>query len=191
MSGLHFLKTFIKSPTSTGAIWPSSPFLSDKITSEIGLESANTIVELGPGTGVFTKVIIDKKKSGSKFIVVELNKPLCEMVKSKFPDLTIYNDSAANLENLIKKENVDSVDIVLCGLPWASFPASLQIRILDAVSASLKDGGIFTTFAYLQGAILPSGIRFRKLLRSYFKKIETTKTVWRNIPPAFAYRCTK
>ncbi|MCP4177053.1 MAG: ribosomal RNA adenine dimethylase domain-containing protein [bacterium] len=172
-------------------MWPSSPYLSDKITSDIGVETADSVVELGPGTGVFTKVVLEKKKADSKFIVVELNKTLFDIVKSKFPGLTIYNDSAANLNSLIKKENVDSVDIVLCGLPWASFPAALQISILEAVHTSLKDGGIFTTFAYLQGAILPTGIRFRKLLSSYFSKVETTKTVWRNIPPAFVYRCTK
>lgn len=155
------------------------------------MDTADSIVELGPGTGVFTKVILEKKKADSKFIAVELNKTLYDIVKSKFQDLTIYNDSAANLDKLIKNENIDSVDVVLCGLPWASFPASLQISILDAVHSSLKDGGIFTTFAYLQGAILPTGIRFRKLLKSHFSQVKTTKTVWRNIPPAFVYRCIK
>jgi len=85
MSGIKFLKNFIKSPGTIGAIWPSSPFLAKMITSDIGLEKAPVIVELGPGTGVFTSRILDMKKAKSKFFAVELNKELYDAFKMKFP----------------------------------------------------------------------------------------------------------
>jgi phospholipid N-methyltransferase len=55
----------------------------------------------------------------------------------------------------------------------------------------MKDGGKFATFAYLQGLIMPAGIRFRKQLETQFSKVEISKVVWKNLPPAIVYRCQK
>lgn len=191
MSGIRLFKNFIKSPHATGAIWPSSRFLSAAMTSSIGIDKADSIVELGPGTGVITGEIIRRIKHNSKFFVVELSKDLCDIVKDKYPSIKIYNEDAANLEILKNGEEIEHIDIVISSLPWAAFSETLQKNILDAVHASLRDGGTFTTFAYLQGALLPTGLKFRKLLRSYFKTVKTSKVIWRNLPPAFIYRCTK
>jgi phospholipid N-methyltransferase len=83
------------------------------------------------------------------------------------------------------------LDAVVSGLPWASFPESLQIEILDSMMQVLRPGGQFATFAYLQGLLLPAAKRFRKQLDKYFSKIELSPTVWRNLPPAFVYRCVR
>lgn len=191
MSGFLLLKNFIKSPSSVGSIWPSSPILADAITTSINLEESSSIVELGPGTGVFTEYIIKKKKNSAKFFVVELNPELYNIIKNKYPTIKVYNESAANLELLKKKEKLEHIESIISGLPWASFPENLQIAILEAIYASLKPNGIFTTFSYIQGALLPRAIKFRKLLKKYFSKVELSKVVWRNIPPAFIYRCIK
>jgi phospholipid N-methyltransferase len=62
---------------------------------------------------------------------------------------------------------------------------------LAAIVDVLPKGGYFTTFAYLQGTILPTGINFRKRLEKYFSSVEKSRVVWLNIPPAFVYRCKK
>lgn len=191
MSGIRLFKNFLKSPHATGSIWPSSRFLSKAMTSSIGIDKADSIVELGPGTGVITGAIIKKIKQNAKFFVVELNKELCDIIRDKYPSIKIHNETAANLQHLKAKEEIEYIDIVISSLPWAAFSEDLQKNILNAVYASLKDGGTFTTFAYLQGTLLPTGLRFRKLLRSYFKTVNTSNVIWRNLPPAFIYRCTK
>ncbi len=191
MSGIKFLKNFIKSPGTIGAVWPSSPFLAELITSDIDLESADAIIELGPGTGVFTTHIHGKKKSESEFIAVELNKEFYRAFKEKFPAIKIYNRNATDLCSMVKAEGISSVDTIICGLPWASFPPKLQDDLLDAIVEVLSTGGCFTTFAYLQGLLMPAGKRFRKTLRNHFSKVETSRTEWRNFPPAFVYRCYK
>jgi phospholipid N-methyltransferase len=75
------------------------------------------------------------------------------------------------------------------GLPWAGFAATRQTRILDAVVASLRPGGWFTTFAYVHAAGWPPGRRFRRLLEARFSEVERSRVVWKNLPPAFVYRC--
>ncbi len=67
----------------------------------------------------------------------------------------------------------------------------MQDSLLNATLESLKPGGQFATFAYLQGLLLPAGKRFKKKLAQSFSKVEKSPTVWLNMPPAFVYRCTK
>lgn len=190
MRGL-ILKQFIKKPFSTGALCSSSSRLSKAITSEISLEKARAVVELGPGTGAVTKHIIKSVTPDTKFFAVELNKELFHVVKKKFPSVKIYNDNALNLSQMLKDEGLSHLDVVVSGLPWASFPEKLQDELLSVIVKSLGSGGIFTTFAYVQGMLLPSAWSFRDRLQRHFSVVKTSPIVWTNIPPAFVYRCRK
>ena len=92
---------------------------------------------------------------------------------------------------LLEETGLGAIDSIVCGLPWAVFDEELQDSLLNATLDSLKPGGQFATFAYLQGLLLPAGKRFKEKLAQSFSKVETSPTVWRNLPPAFVYRCTK
>lgn len=60
------------------------------------------------------------------------------------------------------------------GLPWAAFPGRLQCGILDPTIRLLRTGGTFSTFAYLQGLVLPAGVRLRRLLNQRFSRVEVS-----------------
>ena len=81
--------------------------------------------------------------------------------------------------------------MIVSGLPFASFESELQDQVLAAVKGALVDGGVFATFAYWQGLLVPQGRRFRRILGDEFSEVTTTKTVWTNVPPAFVYRAVK
>ena len=191
MSGLTFLKNFIKRPMHTGAVWPSSPYLSLEMTRHVGLERSSAVVELGPGTGAVTTHIVNALPRSAKFFAVELNCELCDCLRQKHPSVKIYNEDAADLGRLLKMESIESVDLVVSSLPWTVFPSKLQDRLLDVVTSSLRRGGYFVTFAYVQGTVLPSGVRFKSQLKQRFTRVGRSHTEWRNIPPAFVYRCKK
>ena len=191
MSRIELFKHFVKKPGEIGAICPSSPFLAKTITSEIGIENAQNIVEIGPGTGVFTEEIIPNLRKDANFFVIELNKDLHGLFQKSFPEIKAYNNCASELANIMKEENIDSIDVIISGLPWASFPEQLQKDVLTTIFDSLASGGVFTTFAYLQGFLMKGAHSFRALLKETFDEVETSKTVWRNFPPAFVYRCRK
>lgn len=182
---------FLKNPFSVGAVCPSSPFLAREIVAGIGLEDSASVVELGPGTGALTGTILERKRPDAKFFAVELNLSVLEIFRKKFPDVTVYNESAANLAQIIEKENLPNVDTVISGLPWAAFPSSLQDELLSAISSTLSPEGSFCTFSYIHCPFLPSGKRFRRKLAHHFSKVETSSVVWKNLPPAFVYRCKK
>ncbi len=185
------LKHFIKTPKSTGAILASSKALSKRMVANLDFDNAKTIVELGPGSGAITNQILTKINDKQKFFAIELNEELYKELSQKMPDLKLYNDNASNLAQILEKENCVSVDIVISGLPWVLFSKELQEEILNSILNSLSNNGSFVTFSYVHGKIFPSAKRFIHLLHQKFDIVEKSKIVWKNIPPAIVYKCTK
>ena len=180
---------FLKHPARVGACCPSSRTLCREITSSIGLEKADMIAELGPGTGVITEAIRRKLKPGARFAAVELDEKLASGIEARFADVTVIRGCASQLEEMLSSRSLPRADVVISGLPFAIFPDELQEKILRGVVRSLAPGGVFATFTYVQGRILPAGIRFRRKLESAFPEVTTSPIVWSNMPPAFIYRC--
>ncbi|WP_168566734.1 class I SAM-dependent methyltransferase [Crateriforma spongiae] len=188
---LTFLKNFIRSPTQVGAIAPSGRQLVDRMTDWIKWESIRNVVEYGPGTGVFTEAIADRLHPEARFFAIERSPELAATTRQRCPGVNVVEDSASNVQALCRQHDMQNVDAILCGLPWASFPDSLQQEIMDATLAVLRPGGQFVTFAYWQGVILPAGQRFRRRLDQNFSSVHRSPTAWANLPPAFVYRCVR
>ncbi len=182
---------FLKNPRQVGACCASSPALCREITSAIGVENADLIAELGPGTGVITEEICAKLKPGAKVAAVELDEALAKGIERRFQNVTVFRGCASQLDTMLNSRALPKADVVISGLPFAIFPEELQDKILQGIIRSLVPGGTFATFAYLQGVILPAGVRFRKKLEHTFPEVTTSQIVWNNMPPAFVYRCRK
>lgn len=152
------------------------------------LKSAETIVEFGPGTGVFTEMIMAKKRADARFAAIEINPEFAAATRARCPGAQVFDGSAARLPELLDELGVSRCDSIVCGLPWASFRSSLQDELLGTIHECLAPGGVFLTLAYPLGLMFPAGQRFQRKLRTTFTRVETTRTVWRNLPPAFVYR---
>jgi phospholipid N-methyltransferase len=157
----------------------------------IDLGSADIVVEYGPGTGVFTEEILRNLKPDATYLGFEVNSSMARHLRARFPQITVYEDCAATVRRRLHDHQHGAVDVIISGLPWAIFPNELQDRILSESVEALADGGVFATFAYLQGLLLPAGQRFRNKLTSVFSTVETSRITWLNLPPAIVYRCTK
>ena len=153
--------------------------------------SIEAVVEFGPGTGVFTESILGRLQGNAKFFAIERSPDLCKTVKSRCPTAEVVQDTVEHVGELCRQRGIEQVDAVVCGLPWASFSASLQTSCLEALAGVLRPGGQFATFAYWQGMLLPAAHRFRSRLDNYFSEIHRSPTVWWNLPPAFVYRCVR
>jgi phosphatidylethanolamine/phosphatidyl-N-methylethanolamine N-methyltransferase len=186
-----FLGEYLLHPIRTGAIAPSSPSLARTMVAWIDLPKARTVLEYGPGTGVFTGHIIRRMPANAKFAAIELNPRFAQLFRARYPNLTLVEDSVANVDAICRKLGMGSVDCIVCGLPWASFSEALQHRILDQMMAIMNPEGQFVTFAYLQGLLLPPGRRFARLLPRYFRHVSKSRIVWLNLPPAFVYQCRR
>jgi phospholipid N-methyltransferase len=187
----RFLSAFLRHPIATGAIAPSSSHLAQEMVNWVDWHNVNVCVEFGPGTGAFTPSILASMKEGARFLAVELNEKFAATMASKFPQVETICRCVADIEQICDERSVGQIDCIICGLPWAAFSADLQHCLMNAVLSRLSEGGYFATFAYLQGTILPAGMRFADLLHESFGDVRHSRTVWRNLPPAFVYRCRK
>jgi phospholipid N-methyltransferase len=73
---IAFLQSFLREPASVGALSPSSKALARTMIEGFALKSADTVVELGPGTGAFTAPIREQIGRHTTFLTMELA-PLC------------------------------------------------------------------------------------------------------------------
>lgn len=188
---IAFLQSFLREPGKVGALNPSSPVLARAMVSSCPLESAATVIELGPGTGAFTGMIRERIRPQATFIALELDPEHVRGLRRKFPGLHVYHDSAERLIDYLTLHRKKHADCIVSGLPWAILPPALQARLMDSIQEALAPRGVFATFGYAHARWLPKARRFREDLGARFPKVETSSVVWRNIPPAFVYRCSK
>jgi len=191
MSSTNFLLQFLRHPSQTGAVLPSSSYLAEAMVDWLDLRAARSVLEYGPGTGPFTPHILKRMGRDCRFLAIERNATLAGVFRTKLPNVELIHDSVENVRAICDKAGIKSVDCIVCGLPWAAFGEDLQKRVLDSMMTVLRPGGQFVTFAYLHGLPLPAGRRFANRLPEYFSEVGRSRTVWMNLPPALIYRCRR
>ena len=179
-----FIKQFWKEKKMVGAMAPSSRFLAQKMLQNIDFNEARVLIELGPGTGVFTDRILEKMHPEAKLLVFELNDNFCNALKKRITDsrAIIIHDSAEKIEEYLEKNNLGKADVVISSLPLANFPTALRQSILEASHRSLKTVGKYIQFQY--------SLQSKKHIKKTFGDIEIDFTPL-NFPPAFVYTCQK
>lgn len=179
-----FVKNFWKEKKMVGAMSPSSRFLAKKMLENIPFSSVKTLVELGPGTGVFTREILKKMAPDAKLLVFELNDSFMKRLKKEFTDprVILIHDSAEKIGEYLEKNGLNETDAVISSLPLANFPTALKSKILLESFESLNENGIYVQFQYSLNA--------KNLIKAQFPKVKIAFTPL-NFPPAFVYTCKK
>ncbi|MGH3742788.1 MAG: class I SAM-dependent methyltransferase [Micromonosporaceae bacterium] len=186
-----FLREFAQNPQQVGALAPSSPRLTAEAVQPVPRSGDPVVVELGPGTGAFTAAIEHRLAGRGRHLAVELNPRLAAKIADRHSGVEVINADATDLSELLKARDITQVDVIVSGLPWASFPESLQTGLLDAVVGTLCPGGAFTTYAYVHALRLPPARRFRANLKRAFEEVVIGRTIWRNLPPALVYHARR
>jgi phosphatidylethanolamine/phosphatidyl-N-methylethanolamine N-methyltransferase len=187
----RFLRQFAQSPRTVGAVLPSSAALARAMLSPIDFAPARTIVELGPGTGAFTSPIAARLAPDCRYLGIELNPEFVRGLANAFPSLAFVHGSVADLKQILATQGTGPVDAIVCGLPWATLPISLQETVFATIDLALVPGGVFVTFGYLQSLVLPGAWALRRRLHRNFAEVARSPVIWGNLPPAFAYICRK
>jgi phospholipid N-methyltransferase len=167
-----------------GAMAPSSRFLAAKMLDHLPIKEAKIIVELGPGTGVFTEKIIQKMGAETQLIVIELNETFYHaLAAKKYPkNVHLKHDSAEKIGEFIQECGFEKADLIISSLPLAIFPSELRKSVLHASKEHLSDNGQFVQFQY--------SLQSRRALKEMFHSVKLNFTAL-NFPPAFVYTCKK
>lgn len=180
-----FFGQWLKSPGRIGAVAPSSAHLARAATAPLPEHGQPVVVELGPGTGPFTEEIQRRLDGRGEHIAVESNDVLATALRRRYPCVDVINDDALHLPDLLDQRGISLADVIVSGLPWSLFPPETQDRLIDAVIDVMGPHSVFTTFAYRHAAQLVAARRLRALLAERFEEVVPSRTIWRNLPPAF------
>ena len=145
-----FIRQFWKEKKMVGAMAPSSRFLAQKMLANIDFNEAKVIIELGPGTGVFTDKILDQMSADAVLLVFELNENFCNQLQKRITDKRahIIFDSAEKIEYYLAEYELEKADVVVSSLPLANFPQDIRDSVLKASHNSLKPVGKYIQFQY-------------------------------------------
>lgn len=178
---VQFLRAWINDPMRVASITPSSSALAALITSEITPETT-PVVELGPGTGVFTRALLARGVPAERLLLVERGESFAEILRKRFPGVGVLTMDAAELGR-VELFGGESVKAVISGLPFLSMPARQIIGVLDGCFTHLSPEGAYYQFTYGARCPVPRLI----LERLGLKAIRIGRT-FSNFPPAAVYR---
>src|SRR5262245_60027678 len=89
-----FLRAWARDPLSIAAVAPSSPALARLITAEIKPDMA-PVIELGPGTGVFTKALLARGLQQEDLVLIENEADFASLLANRFPQAKVLRGDAA------------------------------------------------------------------------------------------------
>jgi phospholipid N-methyltransferase len=172
-------------PGQIGAIAPSSSRLARAISTSIPERGDPVVVELGAGTGPFTAEIQRRLAGRGRHLAIEINPTLAQLLRNRFTQTEVIEGDARFLPSQLAECGLRHADVVISSLPWTMFEPETQELLLKAVLDVLAPHSVFSTFAYAHATPLPGARRFRELAARHFEEVVPSRTVWRNLPPAF------
>ncbi|MCP1471859.1 phospholipid N-methyltransferase [Sphingobium sp. OAS761] len=180
---VHFLREWLRNPTSTAALAPSSKALADLITSELD-GSTGKVLELGPGTGSFTKRLLARGVKEEDLTLIELNPSFCDLLRRRFPKAELRCVDAGSLADG-EDNGTHSFGAAICGLGLRSMGQVQVEAIVRSAFSLLQPGSALYLFTYGFRCSVPLSVLEKLNLAS-----ERIGTTLRNMPPASVYRLT-
>ena len=108
---LRFFRAWMFDPLRVASITPSSVALARLMVSEI-TASTGSVIELGPGTGVFTQALIRQGVSEDRLILVEKGAEFAAMLAQRFPRARLLRIDAADIGAAIGTQSAQAGAVV-------------------------------------------------------------------------------
>ncbi len=114
MEKRNFMKAFLKDAKLIGSIRPSSKQLTKSMLDSIDFSTAKTIVELGPGTGVITRQIVEQMAPDATLLVFELHDEFYHNLRKSIQDKRVFfiHDTAEKIKEYLEQYNLHEADVL-------------------------------------------------------------------------------
>jgi phosphatidylethanolamine/phosphatidyl-N-methylethanolamine N-methyltransferase len=174
-----FIGEMLRHPGEVVAIAPSSEAVARRMTE--GLEAVQgPVVEIGPGTGSFTRAILARGVAPENLTLLETNMRFCETLRKKFPGVRVLNRPAQEIGQI----GLSGLGAVISGVPVLARP-TIQREVVGRAFEVMAQGGFFVQITYSPKTPIAPEMQRELGVRS-----EKRGTVWANLPPArvFVFR---
>lgn len=197
---LVFVREAFRRHETTGAVWPSSSSLARAITRFVARKTGPArILEVGPGTGVFTRQILRHLTEHDELTLVEVNPTFAALLEkrvAKAPQCAPHQSRIRIICSPIETAPLaGKYDFIVSGLPLNNFEPPHVRTILRRLRQLAAPGCVLSFFEYL-GLRRIRTVAGRAATRRRLRTIEATiraferrhgfarDIVWANVPPA-------
>lgn len=174
-----FFRRWLANPLQMGSVIPSSAALCERIVRHTSRIPDEAVLELGAGTGVISRALLDGGVPPERLIVVEIVPEMADYLHAVLPGVQVIEGDARLLPRLLPKRWHGRIGSVVCGIPLVLLPLAEQRRFIEAIEAVAPGRG-FLHYSYCATSPLP----WRK------HALTAKREAWTplNFPPASVWR---
>jgi phosphatidylethanolamine/phosphatidyl-N-methylethanolamine N-methyltransferase len=173
---VRFLCNWMGRPLTTGAVSPSGKALTKLMASFVDPADPRPVVELGPGTGVVTKALLDRGVAPERLVSIEFNPDFCALLRKRFAGVSIIEGDAYTLGETLKGTVDGEISAVVSSLPLFTRPFEMRRALILEALDRMPAGRPLIQFSYALVPPVPAEPgRFT---------VEHTHWVVMNLPPA-------
>nr|WP_278116387.1 methyltransferase domain-containing protein [Mesorhizobium sp. WSM4875]WIE94777.1 methyltransferase domain-containing protein [Mesorhizobium sp. WSM4875] len=173
---VEFFRCWQRDKRGVGAVMPTSVHAARRMASVIRPSSGLPVLELGAGTGVITRAILERGVRPQQLVSVEYSKDFYQRLKRCFPDVDVRLGDVFSLDEVLAERNGEQFDCVISAVPLLSFPMVKRIALLENLLARIPAGAPVIQITY--GPLSPVIKMPERYVVSHYDFII------RNIPPA-------
>lgn len=180
---MFFLRKYLQSPMGIGAVVPSSQKLAVQMVKMLGAKRDDVVVELGPGTGIFTQALLTSGVLPGNLILVEFDVEFVHYLRREFPAVRVLQGDASHLCQLLANVEDRPITRVLSGIPLRSMKPAIRAAIAKAIAEVLQPGGVLVQFSYFNASpitrVVADAVGFIG---------QKAGMIVANMPPAFVWK---
>jgi phosphatidylethanolamine/phosphatidyl-N-methylethanolamine N-methyltransferase len=181
---IRFFKGWRSNMRAVGAITPTSSTAARRMASIIDIGSGLPVLELGPGTGVITKAILERGIAPEQVVSVEYSSDFYAQLVARFPLVDFINGDAFALDTTLGMRAGDRFDCVISAVPLLNFPMHRRVELIEDLLSRVPVGRPVIQISYgPRSPVANMPDRYQTVHYDF---------IMRNIPPArlWVYRKT-
>lgn len=172
---VQFFKGWVTRPRAVGSIVPTSATTARRMATVIDPASQLPVLELGPGTGVITRAILERGVKPENLFCVEYSPEFVEHLNREFPDVNVIQGDAFNLDDTLGALRGTTFDSIVSGVPLLNFPVDQRVRYVEDLLSRIPEGRPVVQLTYGPRSPVPPGRGNYRVTRFDF--------IIRNLPP--------
>jgi len=137
---IRFFKGWQRDKKGVGALLPTSSVTARRMADVIDTSSGLPVLELGAGTGVITKAILERGIKPRDLVSIEYAPHFCDLLRKRFSDVDIRNGDVFELDTVLADRSGQTFDSVISAVPMLSFPLERRIALMKNLLSRIPRG---------------------------------------------------